>query len=172
MQASASENARRLPAALRNPWVLAWLGLIAVVLSVNAIFIYLAIRTNPGLVVADYYERGRDYEQTLVSRLERDPGWLMRPDIPESLTAGLIVPLRLVLVDKAGQPVDVDGATFYAYRPSDVSRDFSEPMLREGRGRYLIETAFPLVGVWDVLFAVNQGEEEFNVGARVHVARP
>jgi nitrogen fixation protein FixH len=158
--------------ALRSPWVLAWLGLLVTVLAVNLVFIYFAITTNPGLVNANYYERGQEYEKTMISRLARDPGWLMRADIPQPLTAGVEESIRLVLVDRAGQPVDVDEATFFAYRPSDVSRDFSIPMIREGEGRYLVRTSFPLIGVWDTLIAVKTGEDEYSVGERVNVARP
>ncbi|NCA69073.1 MAG: nitrogen fixation protein FixH [Sphingobacteriia bacterium] len=158
--------------ALQSPWVQAWIGLILVVLIVNLTMIYLAIRTNPGLVNANYYERGQDYERTMLSRRERDPGWLMQADIPPVPVAGEPVPIRLFLVDHAGQPVDVEAVTFHAYRPSDVARDFSEPMVREGKGRYLVETSFPLIGIWDTLIAVTQADEEYSVTERIHVARP
>lgn len=158
--------------ALRNPWVLGWIGLVVAVLAVNATFVYLAIKTNPGLVNANYYERGQDYERTMVTRMASDPGWLLRADIPRPVTAGIEIPIRLFVVDKAGQPVDVEGATFYAYRPSDVTRDFSAPMVREGEGRYVVMTAFPLIGVWDILLAVTEGEDEYSVGERINVARP
>ncbi len=171
MQATTPINSKPT-SALRSPWVWAWLGLLVTVLAVNLLFVYLAIATNPGLVTTNYYERGQDYEQTMVSRLARDPGWLMRADVPQSLTAGVEESIRLVLVDRAGQPVDVDAATFYAYRPSDLTRDFSVPMTREAAGRYVVETSFPLIGVWDILMAVTTGEDEYSVGERVKVARP
>jgi nitrogen fixation protein FixH len=167
-----TESPSKPTPALRSPWVLAWIGLIVTVLAVNLIFVFLAIRTNPGLVNANYYERGQDYERTMVSRLARDPGWLMRADIPKPLTAGAEESIRLILVDRVGQPVDVEEATFYAYRPSDVSRDFAVPMIREAKGRYLVETSFPLIGVWDILIAAKTGEDEYSVGERVNVARP
>ena len=40
----------------RNPWVIGWFGLVAVFLSVNAVFVVLAVVSSPGLVVEDYYE--------------------------------------------------------------------------------------------------------------------
>ena len=171
MQVTTNSQSKGTPAR-RSPWVLAWIALVVAVLAVNLTMVYLAIRTNPGLVSANYYERGQDYEKTIVSRAVRDPGWLMRADIPQPLTAGMEESIRLVLVDQAGQPVDVEQATFYAYRPSDVSRDFSEPMLREAKGRYVVRTAFPLIGVWDTLIAVTIGEDEYSVGERVNVSRP
>jgi nitrogen fixation protein FixH len=171
MQVTTETHSKPMPA-LRSPWVLAVLGLIATVLVVNATFIYFAITTNPGLVTANYYERGQRYEKTMVSRLARDPGWTLHADIPQPLTAGVEETIRLILVDKAGQPVDIEHATFYAYRPSDVSRDFSEPMIQEGTGRFMVKTAFPLIGVWDTLVAVKSGEDEYSVSHRVTVGRP
>jgi nitrogen fixation protein FixH len=134
--------------------------------------VYLAMRTNPGLVNDDYYERGQHYEQTLVSRLAKDPGWTMRVDIPSELKPGEETAIRVVLVDKAGQPVTPDSVTFYAYRPSDKTRDFSHPMTEEGKGRYATRASFPLVGHWDALIAVRQGEDEFTSGSRIVVPKP
>ncbi|AFL73073.1 FixH family protein [Thiocystis violascens] len=155
--------------ALRNPWIIGWLGLVATVLIVNLIMVYFAVSTNPGLVNADYYDRGQDYEQTLVSRQARDPNWTMRADIPKPLRVGEPDMVRVVLVDKAGQPVDADAVTFHAYRPSDAARDFSLPMTREDRGRYAVKAAFPLIGAWDTLIAVQSGADEYSIGERVTV---
>lgn len=156
----------------RNPWVLAWIGLVVSVLVVNGTFVWLAFSTNPGLVDDDFYERGQHYEKTLASRLAKDPGWTMHADIPDDLTAGLGGSILVTLVDKAGQPVKPERVTFYAYRPSDKSADFSVPMSQIGPGQYLARVSFPLFGVWDGLVAVTQGEDEFTSGQRIRVARP
>ena len=42
--------------AMRNPWLLGWLGILAVVITVNIIFIVTAFKTYPGLVDDDYYD--------------------------------------------------------------------------------------------------------------------
>ena len=156
--------------AWRSPWVLGWIGLVVVVLCINLVMVYLAFATNPGLVAADYYARGQDYEQTLVSRRARDPLWVLESDIPAPIRVGNAERLRLFVVDRAGQPVDPESATFYAYRPSDASRDFSLPMQREDRGRYVVEASFPLAGVWDTLIAVRSGADEHSISARLTVS--
>lgn len=155
-----------------NPWIRAWIGLILVVLAVNLTFVYLAISTNPGLVSDDFYDRGQHYEQTLATRLAKDPGWTTALDIPDDLRPGEPATIRVILVDKAGQPVTPDGVTFYAYRPSDKRRDFTVPMVEEGKGRYAARVTFPLFGAWDGLIAVRQGEDEFTTGKRITVIRP
>lgn len=157
--------------AFRSPWVIGWIGLILTVLTVNLIMVYLAIATNPGLVNEDYYERGQDYEQTLMSRRARAPDWTMRVDVPSPIAVGEMQSIRFFVVDKAGQPVDPDAVTFFAYRPSDASQDFALSMTREGRGRYLARVAFPLIGVWDTLVAVTTGADEHSVSRRIEVSR-
>ena len=155
--------------ALRNPWIIAWIGLVVAVLIVNLIMVYFAISTNPGLVNADYYDRGQDYEQTLVSRRNRNPNWTIQADIPTPLRVGELETLRVFLVDKTGQPVEADAVTFHAYRSSDAARDFSLPMTREDKGRYVVKVAFPLIGVWDTLIAVQSGADEYSIGERLTV---
>jgi nitrogen fixation protein FixH len=167
-----AQTAVRASSPWRNPWVLGWIGLILAVLTVNLTMVLVAIATNPGLVNDDYYERGQNYEKTLVSRLAKDPGWTMRADIPDDLQANQSTTILVTLVDKVGQPVTPDQITFFAYRPSDKSQDFSAPMAKEGPGRYSVRVTFPLFGAWDSLIAIRQGEDEFTTGERISVARP
>ena len=56
--------------ARRNPWFIGLLGLVAVFLSVNIVFVAFAIQSNPGLVTDDYYEKGRDYENNVITRIK------------------------------------------------------------------------------------------------------
>jgi nitrogen fixation protein FixH len=158
--------------AWKSPWVIAWVALVLAVLGVNGTMVYLAVATNPGLVVEDYYDRGQHYERTLVSKLARDPGWEMYADVPHEIRAGETTVIRFFLTDEAGQPVAADGVEFFAYRPSDAERDFNLPMIEEGKGRYRVEVAFPLVGIWDSLMAVAHGEDEYHLGRRISVLRP
>lgn len=157
--------------AWRSPWVLAWVGMVLVVFAANLVMVVLAIRTNPGLVVADYYERGQHYEQTLVSKMANPPRWQTRIELPADLVVGEPSPVRVSILDLAGAPVDVEGATFFAYRPSDARQDFQLPMQREAQGHYRADVSFPLVGVWDVLVNLKRGEDDDNLGRRIAVAQ-
>lgn len=156
----------------RNPWLIGWLGAIAVVLVANATLITLAIVTNPGLVTPDYYERGRATERAFVSRASHAPDWTVNLDTPAEVYAGRPVTIRFVLVDRRGQPVTPAAVTYCAYRPADAARDFAVPMIAEGRGRYAVTVSFPLPGVWDTLVAVRQDGAEQSYAQRITVARP
>ena len=120
--------------AWKSPWVIGWVALVVVVLAVNLTMVYFSMSTGPGLVVEDYYERGQDYEKTMFSKRAKDPGWHMNIDLPKHPIAGNHTPINFTIVDKAGVPVEPDGVTFYAYRPSDAARDFSVPWRSRPRG--------------------------------------
>lgn len=168
---SNQQQAVNMPA-WKSPWVIGWIALVLVVLGVNLSMVYLAMRTNPGLVVEDYYARGQDYEKTLFSKRARDPGWHMVIDLPKNTLAGNHTPINFSIVDKAGVPVQPDAVTFYAYRPSDAARDFSVPMEQQATGLYSAKAQFRLKGVWDILVSARNGEEEYSVGQRIEVAAP
>lgn len=171
MQPTASDRHKPLPA-WKSPWVIAWIALVLSVLGVNGAMVYLAIATNPGLVVEDFYERGQNYERTMLSKDARNPGWTLRADIPQEIVVGVPSPIRFFLVDKAGQPVTPESVELFVYRPSDVKRDFSTVMAEEGPGRYVAHVSFPLIGAWDTLVAARHGKDEYHVGQRVNVLRP
>ena len=95
----------RKNSAWRSPWVRGWVGLILMFLVANIVMSYLAIESNPGLVVEDYYERGQDYENTVLSKIARNPGWLMRVDVPQDMAVDRPDTIRFLLVDKAGQSI-------------------------------------------------------------------
>jgi len=153
--------------AWRNPWVIGWIGLVLVVLGANALMVYLSIGANPGLVVDDYYDRGQDYEDNMLKRLARDPGWTMTVHPPAFVGVQEPARFRFTVSDRDGRPASPDQVTFYAYRPSDQRHDFSRPMIALEPGLYEVEVSFPLKGVWDILVSVRQGEEEYNSSHRL-----
>lgn len=156
--------------AWRSPWFIAWVALVLVVLAVNATMILLAFVTNPGLVIDDYYERGRNVERTLASRLAEAPGWTMSLDTPADIAVGEATTVRFYVVDRVGQPVRPDAVTYYAYRPSDRSADFSLPMVEEAPGRYAVEVTFAMPGLWDTLVAAEAAGQEVVFDQRIGVA--
>jgi nitrogen fixation protein FixH len=172
MAPSAVQDQKKPTPAWKSPWVIGWIALVVAVLAVNFTMVYLAIATNPGLVTEDFYDRGQDYEETMVSKMARDPGWYLYADVPSDLAADRPSVIRFFITDKAGQPVTPEKVHFYAYRPSDATQDFDLPMVREGNGRFKVDVTFPLLGAWDTLVAVQHGEDEYNLGKRIRVGRP
>lgn len=156
-------------AAWRNPWVIAWVTMVVVFFSMNVFMIYMATENSSGLVVDDFYDRGQDYEQNMLKRMARDPGWKMRVQLPKKIDINQTVTCRFSVKDKSGQPVSPDSVTFYAYRPSDNTADFSAPMQEVAPGIYEAEVKFTLLGAWDTLVSATKGEDEFNTPKRIGV---
>ncbi len=171
MQQTSHEQVRPIPA-WRSPWIIGWFALIGVFLVVNGVMIYLAVTTNPGLVVEDYYDRGQDYERHLVSQMAKDPGWVMRAEVPRDIKAGQTRQIEFFVSDKSGQPLALDKVTFYAYRPSDVGLDFTLPMSVAALGHYVVDVSFAQMGVWDGVFSGRLGEDEHSHGKRLLIGRP
>ena len=165
-------SAERRNNSWKNPWVLSWIGLIVVVLAVNITMVVLAIATNPGLIRSDYYERGRDVERTILTRLAEGPQWTMSIDLPADARAEETTKVRFAVVDKVGQPVSAERVTYFAYRPSDATRDFSAPMTQQAPGLYEAEVSFPLGGVWDTVVSIEQDGKEHTLGQRISVGLP
>lgn len=143
--------------------------MIVIFFTMNMVMVYLAQTNNPGLVVEDFYERGQDYEQNMLKRQARNPGWQMKVELPRKIGVDEPVICRFRVMDKAGAPVDPTAVVFYAYRPSDAKQDFSVPMNRVGPGLYEAEVRFPLMGAWDTLISAQQGEDEYNTPKRIGV---
>ncbi len=146
----------------RSPWVIAWVGMLVVFVLVSGYRVYLAILTNPGLVDENYYERGQDFERNRLKKMARDPGWKMRLEEPKMVDIGKPARYRFRVTDKTGIPVVPDSVTFYVYRPSDAKMDFSVVMQQVGAGEYEADITFPLLGLWDILVSVKNGEDEYN----------
>jgi len=146
----------------RSPWVIAWVGMLVAFVLVSGYRVYLAIQTNPGLVDENYYERGQDFERNRLKKMARDPGWKMKLEEPKMVDIGKPARYRFRVTDKTGIPVVPDSVTFYVYRPSDAKMDFSVVMQQVGAGEYEADITFPLLGLWDILVSVNNGEDEYN----------
>lgn len=157
--------------AFRNPWVLGWIAAILLVLLVNAGFIFTAFVTSPGLVDKDYYEKGRDLEQDIVTRrtIRNQLGWKMSLSANHKPAVGQPARYTLNVVDKVGNPVDADRVTIRAYRPSDAHSDFSGEMQKLTAGVYTTEMLFPLKGIWDLTTTLTKGEDSLEHTRRISV---
>ncbi len=153
----------------RSPWVLGIVGALTVFVLANVITIYISASGGPGLVTDDYYERGEQYEKTMLKRIAQDPGWKMKLESPESIEVGKKQIINITVTDSEANPVNRDSAVFNAYRPSDKSKDFSLPMRRIDDGLYEVEVNFPLLGVWDVLVTIPNEDIEINLPQRINV---
>jgi nitrogen fixation protein FixH len=162
---------QRNKAAFKNPWVLGMLLFLAIFLTANGIFIYLAFESPPNLVVDDFYERGEHYVEThkLVEK-QKSLGWTGSIMAPENTRVNQHQLYEVLLQGKYSVALVLDSVTLHAYRPSDAKADFSIEMLNTKAGMYGADVSFNLPGIWDVIIVAKQGEHEFMVTKRFTIS--
>lgn len=171
-RATAHRFSQSNKAALRNPWVIGLGSAVLVVVVVNIIFITMAIATNPGLVEDNYYERGQDHALILEKRIETRNrlGWQLKFEPAVEPVIGNQSRFHFTVVDRSGLPVSQATAQLNAYRPSDASADFSQPMEEFTAGLFSAVVTFPLKGHWDVTARVSKGDDSLELTQRIDVA--
>ncbi len=157
----------------KNPIVIIWFSILVVVLSVNFFMVSMAIVTNPGLVIDDFYEKGKNMDQTLAAQKRMDEmGWQLDVDLPD-LKEGKSAPVTLMVLDKEGEPLNVDTAVLYYYRPSDRKLDGQQVLVpTETLGQFKADFVLNTKGKWDLIMEVTQGELVYNIGRSIMVQDP
>jgi len=171
--AEPKQDTRDWSIAWKNPFVIAWFVILLIVLTVNFFMVSMAIVTNPGLVIDDYYEQGKRMDVILAEQRRMEQiGWQLEIDMPV-LKEGESKHITLNVLDKESNPISVDTAILYFYRPSDRTLDGKIEMKPlSGTGQYEQEFSLPLKGKWDLIMEVTQGETRFNIGRSIMVQDP
>jgi nitrogen fixation protein FixH len=152
-------------AALRNPWVWAVIGLILLVLSVNATFIwYSANSSRSTLVEQDYKTKDRKANEELLKELREQQALAWQTSIkrPKELVMNAPTSYEISVTDRDGKPVSGE-MKVEAYRASDASKDFTTDFKEVSPGNYQGFINFPLKGFWELRIRIKRGEDEFKV---------
>ena len=157
--------------ALKNPWVLGIILFVMTFITANAVFIYQAFKNPPSLVVPDFYERGKRYEDTQ-KRIEQEKalGWTGVLMTPAATRVNQSQAYEVLIQGRNSVNLELDSVTINAYRPSDANADFSAAMTKKSPGQYSADMSFNLPGIWDIIVVAKQGEQEFLVTKRVTIA--
>ncbi len=166
MMAISQENNQ----ALKNPWVLGFLAFLCTFVTMNIIFIYLAFKSPPNLVVDNYYERGKAYaEKDMQLEQENKLGWSGVIMVPANNRVNQRQAYEVLIQGKNSKTVNLDSVSLFAYRPSDQRQDFSVEMNPIGLGRYGADIEFGLPGNWDIIVEAKRGEDEFLITRRIYI---
>ena len=167
------KDTRDWSVAWKNPFVIAWVVILLIVLSVNFFMVSMAIVTNPGLVVDDYYEQGKRMDVILAEQKRMETiGWQLDVDMPV-LSEGKKATVKLSVLDKTDKPIDVETAILYFYRPADRNLDGMVHMKKvDGVGLYEQELSLPAKGKWDLIMEVTKGDIRINLGRSIMVKDP
>ncbi len=123
-------------------------GFLGFVVIVNIVFITLALKSNSGVVVPDYYERGIHYNQTLEQAdYQKKLGWVSEVDVNGD-------EMVYKLVDAKAQPVRGRKVLVKMARPVMDGDDFSISLTEQPDGTYQGKFHAPLKGAWDAHISV------------------
>lgn len=149
---------------LRNPWLLGMLGLIVLVLAVNATFIWFATHNQSSLIDREYKTKDRKTNTQLLSELGRQQalGWQTTINKPKDIILGQPTMYEISVVDKDGKTVSGE-MEVEAYRASDASKDFITGFKEVAAGNYQGYISFPLKGYWELHIHLKRGNDEFAV---------
>lgn len=168
-----TQNREDFVPARRSPWVWGIGAIILATLCANFTMIYVGLNTHPGLVVEDFYARGKNYFNAEVKRVEDENrlGWKLDVIPPGVMKMNVTQKYRLVVLDREGYPVSGGTAELAAFRPSKASGDFSLPMMETGGGEYQAEVNFTKPGKWDLIVTVQRGDDRMDVAQRIFVEK-
>lgn len=157
--------------AFRNPWVLGMLGILVTFLSVNAYMISMAYLYPPALVDKNFYIKGREIEQKILSRRAEweSLGWRLDIKTPQLILMGQTESYRLMIHDREGKPVSGAAITLLAQRPVESNDDFGVQMIESVPGQYLAEVALPQAGLWDLVTEIDYSGQTYSQSLRINV---
>jgi len=153
----------------KSPLLIIWLFLVIAAMTGT---IYMVIQANsgfPGLVVDDFYERGQDYEENILKKLENNQKWTTEFKLTD-IHVNKQNTIAFAISDSQGKPAPVEKMTLFAYRPSDSKKDFSVTMsLSEDKKYYQANMIFDSKGKWDLLASVVIDGTEVNYPKAIFV---
>lgn len=149
----------------RNPWLLGMSAMIILVLAVNGMFIWLAMRSPPALVDRDYSTRDRQSNVVVANDLreQKKLAWKIAVSKPVRVLMGLPVKYEISVSDREGAPVS-GSMEVEAYRASDASSDFKTAFIEISPGNYRGYISLPLKGYWELRIRVKRGDDAFEAG--------
>jgi nitrogen fixation protein FixH len=149
---------------------IAFFGVIA---AVNAVMMTLAIRTMPGLDVANGYVASQAMNREIKAmQMQAERGW--KADVAVHLENGL-APINITLADKAGSPVTGLAVSARLAHPALTRADHSARLIERRPGFYSAELSDIQPGAWTVILeASKSGERVFASRNRIVLkeARP
>jgi nitrogen fixation protein FixH len=139
---------------------IAFFGVIA---AVNAVMMTLAIRTMPGLDVANGYVASQAMNQEFEAmRIQTERGW--KADVSVQLKNSQ-APISLSLTDKAGSPVTGLAVTARLAHPALTRADHSGILIERRPGFYSAEISDIQPGAWTLVLEASRN------GARMFASR-
>lgn len=152
----------------RSAWPLTIAAFLGIVFAVNFVLLYLAFRTDDGLVEENYYEKGLMYNSTL--RNEKELGWDIELSFDGTPGAKPANGVNVRIYDRAGAGLEGAAVKVTLRRPTSDRYDRVFGLVRSGSGpSYSGAIAIPLPGIWDLRVTAGKDGHEMEKTFRIHV---
>ncbi len=145
------------------------LGFFAVMMTVNATFVWLSLSSWSGLSTEDAYRQGLNHNDTLAgSRRQQGLDWRLAYELRSENDGGAQLTVRLA--GSEGPPPAVVRVRADLVRPTHEGNDFSLALTPRGDGVYSANFATPLKGQWDmVILAERRNGERYRLEDRIWI---
>ncbi|WP_281926511.1 FixH family protein [Roseibium album] len=156
------------PKAITGKTVLIWLlGFFGVIFAANAVFIYLALGSFPGVVVESSYEAGQGYNQELAAaKAQEQLHWQVSSEVVRSTddTWKLVVHAA----DAEATPLYGIDINVLLRRPAQEMADVEANLRADGGGRYVADLEHLPAGNWTLVLEIEQdGNRKFKSENRI-----
>lgn len=130
-----------------------FLGFFGLITAVNIGFVYMAVKTNAGVVTESAYEKGLAYNKFLAAARAQ-------PDFQDKMIFKDGV-LQWSVKDQAGNAVTGGSATAFLVRPVQAGHDFQVRMTETSPGIYEAKPQFPLHGLWTARLEMTWNSKQY-----------
>jgi nitrogen fixation protein FixH len=150
-----------------------FVGAFGVVLAVNLVFMFSAVRSFSGLSTEQAYDKGLKYNEEIASaKRQQDLGWNVTTEVnarAPSMGASHSADIVIGFLDKDGTPVTGLSVQATFVRPTSEGNDSSVALAEQGQGRYLVSAALPLGGQWDMTVKALRGNLSYRFAQRIYL---
>jgi nitrogen fixation protein FixH len=137
------------------------LGFFAAVMAVNAVMVWLALGSFPGMVSVDPYREGLAYNHTLETReRQRALGWQVAVEAAQQGNPRLI---EARFLDRAGVPLRALEVTARMIRPVARGADRIIALREVAPGLYRAEDDVPSLGHWRLEIDAHGGTQSWHM---------
>lgn len=150
--------------------VLAWLfGFFGVIFAANAVFLYLAFGSFPGVVVESSYKAGQSYNQEIAAaRAQEELNWQISSELVR--TSGTRGQLVITAADAGNNPLYGIDLRATLKHPAQGNADIELSLTADGGGRYISNIEDLPAGNWNLILEIDQdGTRKFKSENRVFV---
>lgn len=152
-------------------WPIAIVGVLTLVVALNAALLFVANDDDSAVVEPDYYRRAVNWDSTLSAR-DRDLalGWSAGLELGPLQTRGVMVSARLF--DRAEHPIRDAEIDIVAIHNRDAARQVHGRLEADAGGGYRGLVALHRPGIWELRIAARRGNSEWHETVRREVPRP